>query len=283
MADHEQERDEPMLVARADELLRLSTRRQFIRKLGVGGSIVLLPSVFAGCDDDDDGVGPDPNPNPNPGGTLTSLAFDLRTDVGIFRLTHALEIIEGFFYTQVVTKSDFATMFTAEEREILIDIRNAEVLHREVLRAGLGAQAVPDFTGSLNTATLTQILSSKANIFATARMLEHTGVATLNGAGKYIKDARNLLFAGKLASVEGRHAAALRDVAPPAGIDANTAFAGDDIIDANGRDVKNEASTALARLRATNIIAAPLNNNITATSPDAAQGTPTPDFFPAIP
>jgi hypothetical protein len=108
-------------------------------------------------------------------------------------------------------------------------------------------------------------------------------VATLNGAGKYIRDARNLLFAGKLATVESRHAAALRDIAPPAGIDANTAFAGDDIVNSNGLDVKLEATVTLTRVRATNIIAAPLNNNITATPPDAAQGTPTPDFFPATP
>jgi hypothetical protein len=278
MADHDRERHEPLLIASADELLRLSTRRQFIRKLGVGGSIVLLPSVFTACDDDDDPTG---NGN-GQGGTLTSLAFDLRTDVGIFRLTQSLEIIEGYFYTRVVTKSDFTTMFTAEEQEILIDIRNAEVLHREVLRAGLGAQAVPDFTGSLNTATLTQILSSKASILATARMFETTGVATLNGAGKFIKDARNLLFAGKLASAEARHRAALRDVS----VNNTTAFAGDDSIDANGRDVKIEAPDTLARLKATNIVAEPLNSNITISNlPDASQGTVnvTPDLFPANP
>ena len=278
MSDPDRKRDEALTVTGVDKLLHASTRRSFLRVLAVGGTIVLLPGVLAGCDDDD-ATGPG-----GPGNNLDGITFDLRNDVGIFRLTHMLEIVEGFFYTQVVSKSDFGTMFNADEQEVLTDIRNAEVIHREFLRNALGAQAVPDFSSRLNTTTLNQILSSKASILATARLLEHTGVATLNGAGKYLKDVRNLLVAGKFASVEARHAAALRDISPPAGTDANRAFAGDDIIDANGRDVKNEAPVALARLKAQNIVAEPLNSNITiSNAPDASQGAPSADFFPVNP
>jgi len=207
----------------------------------------MVPSVFAACDDDDDdGVGPTP---------AAGLSFDLRSDVGIFRLVHTLEQLEGAFYTAVVASGVFST-FSAEEREVLTDIRDAEVIHREFLRTALGTQAVPDITGSINTATLSSILSSKATILTTARTFEHIGVAGLNGSGKYLQDARNLLLAGKLASVEARHAAALRDLAPPTGQNANTAFAGDDIIDSNGRDVKLEAGAVIARVSATGILKA---------------------------
>ena len=269
-----------LTIAGADELLRASTRRAFLRRLGVGGAIVLLPSVFAGCNDDDSGMGP----GGQTGNTSDSIAFDLRTDVGIFRLTHTLEIVERAFYTSVITKADFGSMFNADEREVLVDIRNAETIHEAFLRNALGSMAVPDFTSRLNAATLNAILADKARILSTARLLEHTGVATLNGAGKYLKDVRNLLVAGKFASVEARHAAALRDIAPPSGVSANTAFAGDDIIDANGRDVKNEAQLAVTRLKALNVVAEPLNSNIAiSNAPDASQGMPTPDFFPANP
>lgn len=270
-----------LTIAGADELLRASTRRAFLRTLGVGGAVVLLPSVFAGCgDDDDNGTGP----GGQTGNNLDNIAFDLRTDVGIFRLTHTLEIVERAFYTSVITKADFGSMFNADEREVLVDIRNAETIHEAFLRNALGSMAVPDLTSRLNAATLNAILADKTRILATARLLEHTGVATLNGAGKYIKDVRNLLVAGKFASVEARHAAALRDIAPPSGVSPNTAFAGDDIIDMNGRDVKNEAPVALARLKALNVIAEPLNSNVAiSNAPDASQGMPTADFFPANP
>lgn len=282
MSERGRERDELLTVGSPDDLLRASTRRRFLRTLGVGGTIVLLPGFLAGCggdDDDGDITGP-------AGNNLESITFDLRTDVGIFRLTHTLEIAERAFYTAVVSKADFGTMFNADEREVLVDIRNAETIHEAFLRNALGQQAVPDFTSRLNMGTLTTILADKGRILATARLLEHTGVATLNGAGKYIKDARNLLIAGKFASVEARHAAALRDISPPTGANANTAFAGDDIIDANGRDVKNEAQAALTRVRAQNFIAEPLNSNISiSNAPDAAQGTPpaTPELFPTNP
>ena len=267
---------EPVVVRRADDLALLTTRRRFLRALGAGASIILLPSVFAACDDDDTPVLPD-------GFTRESLLFDLRTDVGIFRLTYTLEIIESTFYSAVLAHNAFTTFFTADEREVFTDIRNAETIHREFLRLALGAQAVPDFSGQLNQATLASWLVSRESIIATARMLEHTGVATLNGAGKYLRDARNLLASGKLASVEARHAAALRDFGPPAGVSANTAFAGDDIIDSNGRDVKLEPAVTTARARALGIISEPLNDTMFAVEPDAVQGAATADFFPATP
>lgn len=276
MAQDDREGGGRMVIASADELMRPTTRRHFVRMLGVGGTIVMLPSVFAACkDDDDDGVRPPP---------AAGLSFDLRSDVGIFRLLHTLEQLEGAFYTAVVASGSFSTFFSPEEREVLTDIRDAEVIHREFLRTALGARAVPDITGSINTATLNSILGSKATILTTARTFEHIGVAGLNGAGKYLQDARNLLFAGKLASVEARHAAALRDLAPPAGQNANTAFAGDDIVDGNGRDVKLEAGAVIARVSATNLLqAGALANPAISNAPTAAQGTATPDFFPANP
>lgn len=290
MSDRKRESEEPMILASASELLRPTTRRKFMRMMGVGGSIVLLPSVFAACDDDDDPVGnqsppPPPQSPPPPPATVTSVTFDLRTDVGIFRLVHALEIVEAAFYSAVVSKGDFGTTFNADEQEVLRDIRNAEVIHREFLRNALGNQAVPDFSAQLNMTTINGFLANRASILNTARMLESLGVAGLNGAGKYIKDARNLLVAGKVVSVEARHLAAIRSLQPPAGVDANLAFASDDTIDSNGRDIKLEAGDVLTRVKAFNAINEPLQTNITiSNAPDATvQGQSTDNFFPANP
>ncbi|HKG91249.1 MAG TPA: ferritin-like domain-containing protein [Gemmatimonadaceae bacterium] len=271
-----------MIIASADELLRPATRRKFVRMLGVGGAIVMLPSVFTACDDDDDITG---NQSPPPPPTVTSVTFDLRTDVGIFRLVHALEIVERTFYTAVVTRSNFTTLFDADAQEVLRDIRNVETIHEAFLRNALGTLALPDFSAQLNQTTLATALASRESILTTARMLESNGVAGLNGAGKYIKDARNLLVAGKVASVEARHLAALRDLQPPAGVTANVAFASNETIDANGMDIKLEAGDVLARVKAANVIAEPLNSAITiGNAPDATtQGQPTDNFFPANP
>src|SRR5690349_17852355 len=105
MSDHDREREEGLIIASADELLRPATRRKFVRMLGVGGSIVMLPSIFGACDNDDDknitGVkSPPPPPNsppPPPPPPTAAISFDLRNDIGIFRFAHTLEQLEAAF------------------------------------------------------------------------------------------------------------------------------------------------------------------------------------------
>jgi hypothetical protein len=268
-----------MVIARAGELMHPPTRRGFIRTLLAGGTVVMLPSVFSACSDDDGNpLGPGPIPDP-----VTGVQFDLRSDVGIFRLVHVNEQLEAAFYTAAVQSDAFSSL-SADERELLTDIRNTEIVHREFIRTALGSQAVPDLRGSIDLNVLDQLLASRTSILSSARLFENLGVAALNGAGKYLQDARNLLIAGKAVSVEARHAAALRDALPPAGINANTAFAGDDITDANGRDVKLEAGAVVAKLASTGLLkAGTLANPPIAAGPTATQGVPTADFFPANP
>jgi hypothetical protein len=63
-------------------------------------------------------------------------------------------------------------------------------------------------------------------------VFEDLGVAAYNGAGKLIENADYLLQAGRIVSVEARHAAAIRDL-----LNMNSvAFAGDDVVDKNGLD-----------------------------------------------
>ena len=275
MATRERDSADALVVTDADELMRPATRRSFVRLMGAGGAIALMPSVFGACAT---------TPGMATPATDAGLMFDLRSDIGIFRLVHTLEQLEAAFYTAVVAHASFTSFFSAGERELFTDLRNVEIVHREFLRTALGSQAVPDVTGSINTTTLNGILSSRDSIVGAARLFEHLGVSGLNGAGKYLKDARNLLLAGKFVSVEARHAAALRDIAPPAGQNANTAFAGDDIVDGNGMDVKLEAGAALDRVAAVNIVQ---NNAVSArnitNAPTATQGKASANFFPTTP
>ena len=272
MRQHKLDDAETLVIADADVLMRPTTRRTFVRLMGAGGAIALLPSVFGAC-----------TMTPGMGAPIAAagLMFDLRSDIGIFRLVHTLEQLEAAFYSAVVSNANFGAFFSAAERELFTDLRDVEIVHREFLRAALGSQAVPDVTGAIDAMTLNAILSSRANIIGTARLFEHLGVSGLNGAGKYLRDARNLLLAGKFVSVEARHAAALRDIMPPAGQNANTAFAGDDITDANGMDVKLEAGAVLDRVAATNLVrgGAVSARNIT-DAPTATQGRPSANYFP---
>ncbi|HXG71942.1 MAG TPA: ferritin-like domain-containing protein [Gemmatimonadaceae bacterium] len=271
---HENVARSEMVVTHAEQLYQPSTRRGFLKLLGVGGTIVLLPSVFAACSDDDDDL-------TGPGG-IDAVTINLGSDIGIFNFTFVLEQLEGAFYTAAVAAPAFNSM-NEDQKETLVDIRNAEVVHREFVRAVLGSNAIG--TIRLNESALNTAISSVGNIFRTAEALEETGVSTLNGAGKYLTSAANLGVAGKIVSVEGRHVAAIRDIREGLGVSggvaARTRFAGDDVVIPSGPfaglDVKIEAPTALARVASTGLLA----TAITLVPPAAKPGTP--DFPPPLP
>lgn len=182
-------------------------RRTFLKYAGMGAAILTAGSISS-CSSDDDG-----------GDTGVSLGSG---DVAVLNYAFALEQLEAAFYTQVV-----ATPYSGisdVERTLLTDIRNHEIAHREFFRKALAGSAIPNLSVDFSTINFT----SRDAVLATAKAFEDLGVAAYNGAGRYIKTAAYLVLAGKIVSVEARHAALIRDLI------SNGTFASD--ADANGLD-----------------------------------------------
>lgn len=236
------ERGKRMVIGSADELWKGSTRRGFLRMLGIGGTIVMLPGVFEACD----ALQPMTAPGSTMGGS-GAVQLDLSNDFGILNYAYALEQLEAAFYTAVAGSSAFSS-FNAEQKEVFQDLQNHEVIHREFFKAALGSHAIGAL--ALNTATVSASLASTATILKTAEAFEDLGVSAYNGAGKYLTDPTYLTLAGKIVSVEARHAAAIRDARDTTG----RAFAGDDVVNAMGLDVKMEPTAVLARVTALNLV-----------------------------
>lgn len=192
-----------LVISSAERLLEGKTRREFLKLVGLSGAVVLLPSVLASCGDDNNDV-------TGPGGSGAPLVIDFaKGDVAVLQFAYALEQLEADFYTKVV--ANFTSSISTSEQSVLADIKNHEVIHREALRAILGASN--DFTvhttyGGLNFRERTAVLT-------TARTFEDLGVAAYNGAAQYLTSTTNLLVAGKIVSVEARHASAIRDLIDP--------------------------------------------------------------------
>ena len=235
-----------VVIEAPDQFWRVKTRRDFLRVLGIGGTIVLLPSVFGACDDDDDPTG-------NGGNGVT---LNLSDEVGILNYAYALEQLEAGFYQAVVASAAFTGMNT-EQKEVFTDLRNHEVAHREFLRQHLGSSRIGDL--AFNTTTLNTALATTASILKTSETFEDLGVAAYNGAGKYITTADRLVIAGKIVSVEARHAAAIRDLREGlglAGTPAGTRFAGDDVVTTDtGLDVVLQPASVLSRVVASSFVA----------------------------
>ncbi|HEV7347601.1 ferritin-like domain-containing protein [Telluribacter sp.] len=157
-------------------------------------------------------------------------------DIGILNFAYALEQLEAAFYTQAL-EMPYSGM-TDVERRYLTDVRDHEIVHREFFKAALGNNAIPGLQVNFSKINF----NDRASVLGTARVLEDTGVAAYNGAGKYLENVDFLVVAGKIVSVEARHAAAIRDLLQP----RTRFFAGDDVVNENGLDIVMEPGMVLA-------------------------------------
>ncbi|KQS31006.1 hypothetical protein ASG33_11625 [Dyadobacter sp. Leaf189] len=193
------------LLQNAGPMLEKVNRRYFLRSAGVAAA---TGAFIMGCTLDDH--------------NLPGEVVDLGTgDIGILNYAYALEQLEAAFYTQVMM-SPYAGM-TDEEKMILTDIMYHEIVHRQFFKAALGAAAIKGLTPNFDGIDF----NSRASVLGAAKLFEDTGVQAYNGAGNLIENVNYLLIAGKIVSVEARHAAAIRDLLNPNSAD----FSGDDVVD----------------------------------------------------
>ncbi|MCW3075377.1 MAG: ferritin-like protein [Flaviaesturariibacter sp.] len=173
-------------------------RRRFLLFSGTAATAAL---ALASCDDKDD-----PTPTPSNAVNLGS------GDVGILNYAYALEQLEAAFYTQVVAHAAFTTTFNPLEQEYLKDIRDHEVAHREFFKTAITAAAPTAIIPALTVDFSSINFGSRTSVLETARTFEDLGVAAYNGAGKLLTNPVYLTLAGKIVSVEARHAALIRDL-----------------------------------------------------------------------
>ncbi|GGH16905.1 ferritin-like domain-containing protein [Mucilaginibacter phyllosphaerae] len=182
-------------------------RRSFLRYAGASAAAVAVMGAAASCKKER---------------VTVAGATDIGSgDIGILNYAYALEQLEAAFYLQVAATP--YSGITAIETAYLTDIRDHEVLHRDFFKAALGSKAIMALTTDFSSINF----SSRASVLGAAKLLEDTGVQAYDGAGYLIKDATYLTLAGKIVSVEARHAALISNLISPG------SFASDQL-DSNG-------------------------------------------------
>jgi hypothetical protein len=197
--------DEQEVVQEGSFLTKNLQRRSFLRYAGASAAGVAL--IAAGCKKD----------NINDG------RVDLGSgDIGILNYAYALEQLEAAFYIKVIG-SQYAGI-SSSEVSYLTDIRDHEIAHREFFKRAIGENAIPALEVDFSSIDF----NSRASVLGAAKAFEDLGVSAYNGAGALLKSVDYLTLAGKIVSVEGRHAALIRDLL------SNGTFADD--LDANALD-----------------------------------------------
>jgi len=220
---------------------KMNSRRQFLK---IGGLAVVGSSLFLYSCEEDGITDEEINAlDAKSKGVNNKRVFNLgKGDLAILNYAYILEQLEAAFYTEVVNGSYYNNLSNPEEKQILTDLWYHEVIHRDFFKIVLNSIASPgriapdlgfDFSGV--------DFGSRQNVLTVSQILEDTGVSAYNGAGSLLESKEYLLIAGKIVSVEARHASAIRDLLEP----GTTNFASDEIlIDLGGTGIAYDKATS---------------------------------------
>ncbi|MEX2364172.1 MAG: ferritin-like domain-containing protein, partial [Balneolaceae bacterium] len=203
------------------------SRKNFFKFSGLSAASFMALSMY-GCQDS--GLGVLDNKSGGNNGSTDKNADVVKLgagDIGILNFAYALEQLEAAYYIQVL-ENPYHNM-SSDEGRILEALREHEVAHADFYKAALGDNAIRGLEVDFSSVDFDDC----ASVLNTAQVFEDLGVSAYNGAGQLLEDTELLLVAGKIVSVEARHAAAIRDLLKP----RTGFFAGDDVIDENGLDV----------------------------------------------
>lgn len=179
----------------------LSSRRTFLQWSGATIAVLGASACFDNGKEAPSVLGPD---------GAKYFRVDLGSgDAAILNYAFALEQLEAGFYSVVV--SNPYSGISQVELSTFIAVRDHEIAHREFLRSKLGSAALPTLLVDLKTIDL----NTRQTVIDTAQTFEDLGVAAYNGAAQFLTTTDPLEAAGKIVSVEARHASAFRNLQQP--------------------------------------------------------------------
>ena len=206
MGNREIERDIANQNGKSDFNGSLIQRRSFLKWAGVGATALTM--MASACKI-----------------PFKSTGYNLGNgDLAVLNLAYALEQMEAAFYSTVTDK--FYAGATEMEKDLITDIRNNEIAHREWFKRALALRRLPNLEFDFSMVNF----NNRESVLNTAKEMEDTGVSAYNGAGKLLKVGLFLKEAGNIVSVEARHVATIRNLI------SFGDYAGDDVIDKNGLD-----------------------------------------------
>lgn len=216
MLNNESTENQPDLII--DGMAKPFSRRKFFGIMGAGTALMV---TAAACK------------KTNIGGSNSGVNLG-SGDPGILNYAYALEQLEAAFYTQII-KTPYSGISTME-MSYLTDVRDHEIAHREFFKAALGAGAIQALEVNFSSIDFT----NRTSVLGTAKAFEDLGVSAYNGAGKLLVNPDYLTLAGKIVSVEARHAALIRDLITPG------TFADMTAVDSNGLDKERTPKEVLS-------------------------------------
>jgi rubrerythrin len=154
-------------------------------------------------------------------------------DTALLNYLYILEQLEAAFYTQA-----FATPYygmSTSELQLLQDVRDQEIAHREFFKRYLVKEAIPAISPNFSAVTF----ADRTSVLTYAIIFEDMVISAYNGAAHLFTNTDLAISLSKMVTVEARHSAYFRDIL------GYNSFA-DTVIDANGLGQAGSPSDVLA-------------------------------------
>lgn len=194
---------------------KMNSRRKFLK---IGGLAVVGSTLFLySCEED--GITDEEIKALDAKGVNNKRVFNLGSgDRAILNYAYILEQLEAAFYSNVVNGNSLSFQAEAQagDYEIFNDIYQHELIHRDFFEVVLDSlfspgQVAPNLEFDFSSVSF----DDRDEVLEFSQLLEDTGVQAYNGAGNLLENVNYLLIAGKIVSVEARHASAIRDLIDP--------------------------------------------------------------------
>ncbi|MDR5590699.1 ferritin-like domain-containing protein [Christiangramia sp. SM2212] len=218
--------EKPVIKVEAQKANGKSSSRRSFLKLG-GLAVVGSSLMLYSCEPDEDEIF---SADAKAKGVNNKKVFNLgEGDRAILNYAYILEQLEAAFYAEVVNGESLSFSGMEGDYEIFYDIYQHELIHRDFFELVLDSLFDPgEVAPNLEFDFSAVDFSDRDTVLNFAQILEDTGVQAYNGAGKLLSNATYLLLAGKIVSVEARHASAIRDLIGTANGDLDN-FADEDV------------------------------------------------------
>jgi ferritin-like protein len=154
-------------------------------------------------------------------------------DTALLNYLYILEQVEAAFYTQAVATPYYG--LTTSESQLLTDVRDQEIAHREFLKALIGKDAIPKIVCDFSAVTF----ADRTSVLTYAIAIEDLVVSGFNGCVHLFSNTGYVLPISKMVTVEARHSAYFRDIL------TYNSFGNSSVIDANGLDQAAPPATVL--------------------------------------
>ncbi len=160
-------------------------------------------------------------------------------DTALLNYLYMMETVMAAFYTRSNAIGPQYYGLTTSELQLLADLRDHQLAHKELLVKLLGTAAIPEIVTDLSPVTF----SDRTNTLNHTIMFEDLAVGAYTGAAKRFKDTTYVPLLAKMATVQARHSAYARDI-----LAANT-FSDSTIVNSNGMDQALSPVTVMTALQ----------------------------------